>query len=236
MKSMDQYDIYHDKNIDVRCIDVINGMKTLLPLKLNFSNVEFAGFEVDDPGKYDEEKSFDCRGWKFTLRTYIWTDYEERNGALDRLHEGEALNGLEWDKLEKENRRTVRRKYEVCWQFCDRWGNQRSYSLNCFSLQGPLNLECEDYGEFQKCNFRILLVPSECCLIPGAVQWGDYFVIDDENKDKKEDSQVKFLFEFRHPDLIRVKSYRLLGEEELTCEEDEEESDSDDESNCKGEE
>ncbi len=229
------YDIYHDKNIDVRCIDVINGMKVLLPLKLNFSNVEFAGFEVDDPGKYDEDEKSYCCGWKFTLRTYIWTDYEERNGALDRLHEGEALNGLEWDKLEKENRRTVRRKYEVCWQFCDRWGNQRSYSLNCFSLQGPLNLELVDYGLFQKCVFRILLVPSDGWF-PGMVQWGDYYEFPDEKSDKKEDRRVRSLFEFRQPDLIRVKSYRLIGEEELTCEEDEEESDSDDESNCKGEE
>ena len=61
-------------------------------------------------------------------------------------------------------------------------------------------------------------------------------MIDDEKSDKKEDRRVRSLFEFRQPDLIRVKSYRLIGEEELTCEEDEEESDSDDESNCKGEE
>ncbi len=68
------------------------------------------------------------------------------------------------------------------------------------------------------------------------MQWGDYFVIDDENKDKKEDRQVRSLFEFRHPDLIRVKSFRLIGEEELKCEEDEEESDFDEDSNCKGDE
>lgn len=216
------YDVYRDFNIDARCFDIIDGFKALLPLRLNFSDVEVVGLEVDDAGWYDEDRG-SYRGWKYTLKTIICTDYADKSALTDALEEGRAVGGEEVDLLSGENCRTIRKKYEVCWQFCEQFGNEAQYRLQGGTMKGPLSLEFVDYGVFKVCSFRILLEPFsggspgpwpqkiEC----DYTQRGEY-----DAEGRSGDSSNKDLLEFVQPDLLRVKSYRFLGEEKAVFDDD----------------
>lgn len=179
------YDIYKDHNIDIRCLDCINGWKALEDLSLDFSHVEIVSLTVDNPGDPENAK-----GWKLTLKTIVYSNYFVKSAATDFMDENGSIDGLKYEELENINRRTVRFKYEVNWEFSDLWGNPARYTLSGTRFIGPLSLEYVDYGLFYLCNFIIL-----------------------SNDVLPLDISEKYLFRFGSPDEVRVKSFKLIEAE-----------------------
>ena len=183
------YNVYKDPNIDSRCFSCINGWKALEPLNLDFRDVEFVSFSSDcHDSEYDPDSD---EGWKYTLKTIIYSIAEEKSAASDFFIENGGIDLKQFEELMDHNVRTVRRKYEVCWQFSDRFGNPARFHLKDGSwMSGPLKLDYVNYGAFGLCNFFIL---------------SDAALVDPETSE--------YILSFREADDTRVKSYRLLGEE-----------------------